>query len=131
MRADARDSAGDFEETRGITPDWLFNRFFGRVPTESETDICRVFLERFDHDVVENAFFRACQTDNKNIAYVQGIIKNYQARGVKDIGDVAADDMCHDASKNRRGGHTARTGSVKMPDTQKLTDPEAVGSDGN
>ena len=82
-------------------PDELFMTFFGKYPTDHERDHCQTILDRRDHSVVVHAFQAASNTDNKNFAYVLGVLNNYQHRGVKDIGDVAMDDIRHDEAKRR------------------------------
>lgn len=102
-RGGAQESGGNFEGEgpSEVTPDTLFQKYFGKNPTEAERGICRIFLDKFDNDVLETAFFRACELDNKNFGYVKGIMENYQKRGVKDMGDVADDDMRHAEAKGR------------------------------
>lgn len=90
---DARAGAGE------ITPSWLFAQYFGREPTPAEAWQCAGWLSSWKPDVLESAFYRACAVDQKNIAYVGGILKNYRGRGVEDMDGMAEDDMRHTARR--------------------------------
>lgn len=105
--ARGRAGAGNDEENDGetppaITPDYLFLHHFGITPTPSEREHCQIFLDRYDPEVIDSAFHSASVADKKNFGYVKGIMLNYQARGVKDMGDVAEDDMRHARQKQKR-----------------------------
>lgn len=97
------DGESDEENSPDVTPDTLFLQNFGKKPTEAERSHCQVLLDRYDPEVIESAFHSASITDNKNFAYVLGIIENYRKRGVTDMGGVAEDDMRHDRQKRKRG----------------------------
>ena len=107
-RAGARESNSDFSDGNNVasdpadpklTPEYLFTHYFGKRPTEAEVRQCQKLLDIRDHAVLEHAFQRAGVTDNKNLAYVLGILERYTVRGVKSIRDVADDDMRHAAAK--------------------------------
>lgn len=108
-KEEEKEKEKDFKEICGgdgdacaRTPERLFPKYFGRAPTEAERESCQLLINRHDFDVLEIAFFRACKADKKTLGYVSGILKNYLSRGVKDIGDVALDDMRHEGQKRSR-----------------------------
>ena len=85
-----------------ITPSWLFSQYFGREPVPAEKQRCDMWLESWDAELVEHAFFRACDMGQGNLAYVSGILQDYRRQGITDMGGVAEDDMRHDARGKRR-----------------------------
>lgn len=76
-----------------VTPENLFSRYFGNAPSPQEKELCGRWLEQLGGERVEQAFFTACMAGEKNLRYVRGVLNNYEERGIKDMGDVAADDM--------------------------------------
>lgn len=82
---------GDVENL--TTSQYLFSNYFTGAPSKSELQTCDSWLQKYDHELVEHAFFNACKSGNKNIGYVRGVLRNFDARGIKDMGDVAEDDM--------------------------------------
>ena len=89
-------------EEQKITPSWLFSQYFGREPVPAEKQRCDMWLESWDAELVEHAFFRACDMGQGNLAYVSGILQDYRSQGITDMGGVAEDDMRHDARGKRR-----------------------------
>lgn len=87
---DVDDARAGAEE---ITPSWLFAYYFGREATQAEVQQCALWLDLNDADLVEHAFQQACSVDAKNLAYVRGVLRNFRRREIKDMGDVAEDDM--------------------------------------
>ena len=85
-----------------ITPSWLISQYFGREPVPAEKQRCDMWLESWDPELVEHAFFRACDMGQGNLAYVSGILQDYRWQGITDMGGVAEDDMRHDARGKRR-----------------------------
>lgn len=98
---DVDDAAREHEdgEDGKKTPTALFCNFFNRNPTPAEAAQCERWLQAKEYDLVEYAFFRACKTDNKNLAYVGGILKNLKSRGIKNMGDIADYDVSHERGK--------------------------------
>lgn len=93
----------DYDDARvgaeEITPSWLFAQYFGKSPTPAEERQCSGWITTWDPDLLESVFYRACTADQKNLAYVGGILQNYRKRGINSMGDVAEDDMRHAAGR--------------------------------
>lgn len=71
----------------------VYIKNFGKEPSGVELDYIIQQCRKIDFDLIEYAFNQAAFTDNKNMAYVAGILKNFFKRGIKNMGDVAVDDM--------------------------------------
>jgi DNA replication protein DnaD len=88
---------GDGETKK--TPEQFYLEYFGRVPSVAEISQCILLLSNCDYELVEYAFFRACTTDNKNIAYVAGILQRLKKRNVRCMADLANDHMDRERGK--------------------------------
>ncbi len=95
------DDNGAREENAGEpkSPEQLFREYFGRSPTKAEKETSGSFTSRFGGELVEYAFFRACTTDNKNLAYVSGILQKLRERGIHDMAGLAADHISHQSGR--------------------------------
>jgi DnaD/phage-associated family protein len=83
------------------TPDTLFMNYFGTTPTEAEIKSVQLCLDESDHELIAHAFWNAAKNDQKNLAYVLGVLNNFNKRKIKTMADVAEDDMQRE-EKNRR-----------------------------
>lgn len=93
------DDDGDDACAEEITPSGLFARYFGKTPTPAEEEQCVIWLQGWEPELVGHAFFRACSMEQKNLAYVSGVLQEFRRRGINSMGDVAEDDMRHAAGR--------------------------------
>lgn len=100
LNDDGGDDARARDETGNVlTPEILFSECFQQNPSPVEIKNCEQLLRIYNPDLVEYAFERAAEMNQKNFAYVRGILKRLRGRGINNMGDMADYDMSHEGGR--------------------------------
>lgn len=71
----------------------MFKKYIGRIPVDGERESCLALMQVHDRALVESAFSEACQRDQKNMAYVRGVLRKFRERGIRTEEDEVAFDL--------------------------------------
>lgn len=97
-------------------------------PTPSQTcmEELQAFVEEMGADAVIEAFNVALDEKQARWSYVQGILRNYHAAGVRCLADVQRMRKERDRKKANKGGNSRNTGQLQRHDQVSTLGKQAI-----